>query len=37
MLIQTDNNKQKNQSGNNNSNNIPKNQKEFGHKKRIKP
>ena len=37
MLIQTDNIKTKKQSEDNNSNNIPKNQKEFGHKKRIKP
>lgn len=37
MLIQTDNNKNKNQSNGDNSNNIPKNQKEFGHRKRIKP
>jgi hypothetical protein len=36
-MFGTSNNKEKNKSSTNNTAHIPKNQKEFGHKKRIKP
>lgn len=36
-MFSTCNNKEKNKSSTYNNEHIPKNQKEFGHKKRIKP